>query len=316
MSSLHVAVLGLLLIIFTYLFVVAFIARLVGGRWARILLAINGVVFWTTAWVLFTAYSYLLQATTLSKLVRNEIVGFGEPLLAPILKGVQMTSPYIMAGILVIFAMAGGLIAAHQIGLLLGILGLSLSPRSERDERVLPQLIQNIPFSVAWLIVGLLMVWVDASVFALRWAVDVAEVETEVQGAAHIADLIRWGYFLGFTVLAWIVERKFQQFLTAAGVQEVEEAPVQEPVPTPLPAPSGQRQVQEPVQDRRVLDGRFLSAPQDIPRRPDNNSPNGGTELSIAADGESVTFAEPSSESTEWEPAEGNFDPFGTRRVP
>lgn len=183
--------------------------------------AIRGVLFWSVPWLLFSVYAYLLQATTLSKLTRSEIAGFGEPWLSFIHQTIHLTTPYIMAFLLMVFAAAGGFLVATNLDTLLGLLGLS----SQWGNLTVEQragFIQNLISSLIFIAAGLIMVWSDARVFALRWAMDVGEVETEVQGASSIASLICWGYFLGFIFLSWILHRKYRQFLIAARIEEPE----------------------------------------------------------------------------------------------
>lgn len=220
MNPLHLFAIALVILMFVGLIFLALVRQLAGRRWASILEAIRGLLFWGVIWILFSIWAYLLQATTLAKLTRPELIGIGEPWF-PFLQVFQLTTPYVMAFILMIFAAAGGFLVATHFDIILGLIGLSnqwgnLSP-SERTVFV-----QNLISSIIFIAAGLVMVYADSCVFALRWAMDVGEVESEFLGVSFIADLIRWGYFLGFVVLSWIVHRKYRQFLIAARIEEPE----------------------------------------------------------------------------------------------
>lgn len=221
MNPLHQFAIALVVLLIGWLIFLALVRQIAGRRWANIIEAIRGVLFWTVLWLLFSVYAYLLQATTLSKLTRSEIVGFGEPWLSFIHQTTHLTTPYIMAFLLMVFAAAGGFLVATNLDILLGLLGLSSQWANLTGEQR-AGFVQNLVSSIAFIIMGLVMVWPDALVFALRWAMDVGEVEKELQGASSIASLICRGYFLGFIALSWIVHRKYRQFLIAARIEEPE----------------------------------------------------------------------------------------------
>jgi hypothetical protein len=195
----------------------------------------RGLIFWGVPWVILTAYAYLLQATTLGKLTRSELVGMGEPWFAFIHQTIQMTTPYVMAGILTFLAAAGGFLVATHLDMLLALIGL-VSQGTKMSPEEQAGLIPNLISSLIFILAGMVMIWVDARVFSLRWALDIAELETELQGVPMIARLICWGYFLGFILLSWILHRKYRQFLDAINMDEDEgrEAPRRE-MPQQLP---------------------------------------------------------------------------------
>jgi hypothetical protein len=221
MNALHSFAIALVLSMVVGLFFLAAVRELLGARWARILEAMRGLIFWSVPWVILTAYAYLLQATTLGKLTRSELVGMGEPWLAFIHQTIQMTTPNVMAGILTFLAAAGGFLVATHFDMLLALIGLVSRGKMSQEERA--GLVPNLISSLIFILAGMFMIWVDARVFSLRWAMDVAEIETELQGVSMIARLICWGYFLGFILLSWILHRKYRQFLDAINIDEIDE---------------------------------------------------------------------------------------------
>jgi len=222
MNPLHQFALALVVLIVAGSLFLAIVRQVAGRRWAAILEAIRGLLFWSIAWILFTIWAYFLQATTLAKLTRPEPIGLGEHLLSFLHQGVHLTTPYVMAFILMLFAAAGGFLVATHLDIILGLIGLAtrwndLSPYERAG------FVQNLFASIIFTLIGLVMVYADACVFSLRWAMDISEIETEVRGVPLIANLIRWGYFLGFIALSWIVHRKYRQFLLATRIEEPEE---------------------------------------------------------------------------------------------
>jgi hypothetical protein len=235
MNAWHSFAIALVLSMVGGLFFLVVVRELLGARWARILEAMRGLIFWGVPWVILTAYAYLLQATTLGKLTRSELVGMGEPWFAFIHQTIQMTTPYVMAGILTFLAAAGGFLVATHLDMLLALIGL-VSQGTKMSPEEQAGLIPNLVSSLIFILAGMVMIWVDARVFSLRWALDIAELETELQGVPMIARLICWGYFLGFILLSWILHRKYRQFLDAINMDEDEgrEAPRRE-MPQQLP---------------------------------------------------------------------------------
>jgi uncharacterized membrane protein (DUF485 family) len=235
MNAWHSFAIALVLSMVGGLFFLVVVRELLGARWARILEAMRGLIFWSVPWVILTAYAYLLQATTLGKLTRSELVGMGEPWFAFIHQTIQMTTPYVMAGILTFLAAAGGFLVATHLDMLLALIGL-VSQGTKMSPEEQAGLIPNLISSLIFILAGMVMIWVDARVFSLRWALDIAELETELQGVPMIARLICWGYFLGFILLSWILHRKYRQFLDAINMDEDEgrEAPRRE-MPQQLP---------------------------------------------------------------------------------
>jgi hypothetical protein len=235
MNAWHSFAIALVLSMVGGLFFLVVVRELLGARWARILEAMRGLIFWGVPWVILTAYAYLLQATTLGKLTRSELVGMGEPWFAFIHQTIQMTTPYVMAGILTFLAAAGGFLVATHLDMLLALIGL-VSQGTKMSPEEQAGLIPNLISSLIFILAGMVMIWVDARVFSLRWALDIAELETELQGVPMIARLICWGYFLGFILLSWILHRKYRQFLDAINMDEDEgrEAPRRE-MPQQLP---------------------------------------------------------------------------------
>jgi hypothetical protein len=219
MNAWHSFAIALVLSMVGGLFFLAVVRELLGARWARILEAMRGLIFWSVPWVILTVYAYLLQATTLSKLTRSELVGIGESWFAFIHQTIPMTTPYVMAGILTFWAAAGGFLVATHLDVLLALIGLvSQGTKMSPEERA--GLIQNFISSLIFIVAGIVMILVDAHVFSLRWAMDIAEIETELQGVSMIARLICWGYFLGYILLSWILHRKYRQFLDAINIDE------------------------------------------------------------------------------------------------
>jgi hypothetical protein len=235
MNAWHSFAIALVLSMVGGLFFLVVVRELLGVRWARILEAMRGLIFWSVPWVTLTAYAYLLQATTLGKLTRSELVGMGEPWFAFIHQTIPMTTPYVMAGILTFLAAAGGFLVATHLDMLLALIGL-VSQGTKMSPEEQAGLIPNLISSLIFILAGMVMIWVDARVFSLRWALDIAELETELQGVPMIARLICWGYFLGFILLSWILHRKYRQFLDAINMDEDEgrEAPRRE-MPQQLP---------------------------------------------------------------------------------
>lgn len=82
MNPLHQFALALVVLIVAGSLFLVIVRQVAGRRWAAILEAIRGLLFWSIAWILFTIWAYFLQATTLAKLTRPEMVGWGEPWLS------------------------------------------------------------------------------------------------------------------------------------------------------------------------------------------------------------------------------------------
>ena len=243
MNPWHSFAITLILSMVIGLFFLAAVRELLGARWARILEAMRGLIFWSVPWVILTTYAYFLQATTLVKLTRSEVIGMGEPWFTFIHQGIPLTTPYLMAGILTFLAAAGGFLVATHLDVLLAIIGLLSRERMSPEEQA--ALIQNLISSLLFVLAGMVMIWVDSRVFSLRWAMDISEIEMELQGVPIIVRLICWGYFLGFILLSWILHRKYRQFLDAiGGMDEDQEPPVRE---TSQPRTSAR------IEERRVV---------------------------------------------------------------
>ena len=221
MNAWHSFAVTLILSVAVGLLFLAIVRQSVSARWARILEAIRGVVFWSVPWIILTSYAYFLQATTLGKLTRSELITV-EPWFTFIHQSIPLTTPYVMAGILTFLAAAGGFSVATHIDILLALIGLMgqgtrMSPEQKAG------LIQNLVSSLIFIIAGIVMIWVDARVFSLRWIIDTSEIEKEIQGVSTVVHLICWGYFSGFILLSWILHRKYRQFLDAIGMEEEDE---------------------------------------------------------------------------------------------
>jgi hypothetical protein len=301
MNAWHSFAIALVLSMVGGLFFLVVVRELLGARWARILEAMRGLIFWSVPWVILTAYAYLLQATTLGKLTRSELVGMGEPWFAFIHQTIQMTTPYVMAGILTFLAAAGGFLVATHLDMLLALIGL-VSQGTKMSPEEQAGLIPNLISSLIFILAGMVMIWVDARVFSLRWALDIAELETELQGVPMIARLICWGYFLGFILLSWILHRKYRQFLDAINMDEDEgrEAPRRE-TPQQLP-PTREETIAPEIRRRRTPssddgEGQRIPVPQELmvefPVIPEQLPSDGNNEEAVLPE---------------------HFDPFQTRR--
>jgi len=283
-----------------------------GARWARILEAMRGVIFWSVPWVILTIYAYLLQATTLSKLTRPEVIGMGESWFTFIHQNIPLTTPNVMAGILTFLAAAGGFLVATHLDVLLALIGLvgqgtQMSPEEKAG------LIQNLISSLIFIIAGMVMLWVDARVFSLRWALDTSEIEGEIPGVSTVVRLICWGYFSGFILLSWILHRKYRQFLDAIGMEEEDE--------------QGELPVRETPQQRaRARERRVVMPRQQTFDREEENSQTPQQRISSPSNGEGQhVFIPPEPDFPvipEQLPSDGDeeavlpehFDPFRTRR--
>jgi hypothetical protein len=301
MNAWHSFAIALVLSMVGGLFFLVVVRELLGARWARILEAMRGLIFWSVPWVILTAYAYLLQATTLGKLTRSELVGMGEPWFAFIHQTIQMTTPYVMAGILTFLAAAGGFLVATHLDMLLALIGL-VSQGTKMSPEEQAGLIPNLISSLIFILAGMVMIWVDARVFSLRWALDIAELETELQGVPMIARLICWGYFLGFILLSWILHRKYRQFLDAINMDEDEgrEAPRRE-TPQQLP-PTREETIAPEIRRRRTPssdDGEGQRIP--VPREPMVEFPVLPEQLPSDGNNEEAVLPE-------------HLDPFQTRR--
>jgi uncharacterized membrane protein (DUF485 family) len=301
MNAWHSFAIALVLSMVGGLFFLVVVRELLGARWARILEAMRGLIFWSVPWVILTAYAYLLQATTLGKLTRSELVGMGEPWFAFIHQTIQMTTPYVMAGILTFLAAAGGFLVATHLDMLLALIGL-VSQGTKMSPEEQAGLIPNLISSLIFILAGMVMIWVDARVFSLRWALDIAELETELQGVPMIARLICWGYFLGFILLSWILHRKYRQFLDAINMDEDEgrEAPRRE-TPQQLP-PTREETIAPEIRRRRTPssdngEGQRIPVPQEpmveFPVLPEQLPSDGNNEEAVLPE---------------------HLDPFQTRR--
>jgi hypothetical protein len=301
MNAWHSFAIALVLSMVGGLFFLVVVRELLGARWARILEAMRGLIFWSVPWVILTAYAYLLQATTLGKLTRSELVGMGEPWLAFIHQTIQMTTPNVMAGILTFLAAAGGFLVATHFDMLLALIGLVSRGKMSPEEQA--GLVPNLILSLIFILAGMFMIWVDARVFSLRWAMDVAEIETELQGVSMIARLICWGYFLGFILLSWILHRKYRQLLDAINIDDEDEgreAPRRE-TPQQLP-PTREETIAPEIRRRRTPspddgEGQRIPVPQEsmveFPVIPEQLPSDGNNEEAVLPE---------------------HFDPFQTRR--
>lgn len=228
------------------LFLLAALRTFCGRRWARITEAVAGLVFWSSILVLLAVYAYFLQSSTLGRLIRPEIIP-EEPWFGFLHRGTIFMTPHVMAGLLTLFAIAGGFLFASHIDLFLSLIGFGLEWKNlsiaERTAWV-----QHLISCLFFISVGVLLVWTDAKVFAFRWAYDLSSLEEKIGWEASIAHLIQFAYMLGILFITFILHRAYRRFQEAAGLlpaadRQEEELPqaqervrvVERPFPTSLP---------------------------------------------------------------------------------
>lgn len=206
---------------FLCLFFLAILRRIVGGSWARTVERIAGVIFWSSALAFLVAYAYLLQASTLNRLIRSEIVP-EEPWFAFLHQRTILTTPTVMAGILTFFAVLGGFLFAYYFDVLLSLIGFGFQ-WSNLSVAQRAAWVQQLVSCLVLITVGLLLVLADAKVFAFRWAYDLKTLEEQIGWEVPIARLVEFAYLAGMLFFTFVIHRKYCQFQEAAGLLPTDE---------------------------------------------------------------------------------------------
>ncbi len=303
MNEFHWFAIALVVTTFIALFVLAALRYVAGRYWARTVESIAGVMFWLSALVLLAAYAYLLQASTLNRLIRSEIVP-EEPWFAFLHQATILMTPTVMSGILTLFAIVGGFLFAHYLDVLFSLIGYGLQwSNLSREER--SAWVQKLVECLLLIPVGLLLVWADAKVFAFRWAYDLSTLEERIGWEASIAHVLQYAYFAGMLFITFVLHRKYRQYQEAAGLLPIEGQEEQPQARTRVSPPQLQQRTTVPSENQGGINGdheggRIVVVSPPTGERTPPNQPDGRIIDDFSEDDNEVLSV--------------HFDPFATRR--